>query len=292
MNCIREEPESATENNAPQEASQAVEAHVTREPSVDHRFDDGEIWQEEEWIIEDHNPCRENLSDNDLYQIQVATIDHTLSHLYRYEKSKRLTASNFGRILTAMHKRQFPVTLYKAVFGLYDLQTLEAVQFGMSKEMQLREVYTARTGRHLDRSGLRISRNKQFLACTPFGISGNILVEAKSSFKHRNTRTVREAALQDRLFCLDSQLKLKKWHWYYAQLQGAMYVTQLKRAQLMMMVGGDVEIIEVPFDPAWARINVPLLEKFYREKYLSEKPAFLGYSPQPPRPMSRRGLFD
>jgi hypothetical protein len=278
-------------NEAPLQTVHCIQAHVTREPSVDQRFDDGEMLQEEEGVIEDHIPCRENLSDADLQQIQIATINQGGSALYRYEKSKRLTASNFGRILTAMHKKQFPVALYKAVFGLYDLNELEAARFGMSRENHLKQVYIARTGRHLEQSGLRISRNKQFLACTPFGISGNILVEAKSSFKHRNTRTVREAAMQDPLFCLDSQLKLKKWHWYYAQLQGAMYVTQLKRAQLMVMVGQDVEIIEVPFDPAWGRINVPILEKFYREKYLREKPAFFGYSPPPTRPMSRRGLF-
>ncbi|KAG1650241.1 OTU domain-containing protein [Nymphon striatum] len=80
------------------------------------------------------------------------------------------------------------------------------------------------------KSGFKISVAKPFLGASPDGIimsdcCGLGVLEIKCPYKHRDT-LIDIAATQDKAFCLDNTLTLKKNHQYYSQLQLQMHVMQ------------------------------------------------------------------
>jgi hypothetical protein len=244
------------------------------------------------------SPCVENLTQDQLNEIERSTVEQRKSSRWVDEHAKRLTSSNFGRILTAFAKMEFSESLYKTLLGAYgDLSNLPAVKYGMEKKNQALQMYTDKTGQEVIPSGLRISKRYQFLACSPDGFAGDILIAVKSPFKHKDSN-VRRAAREDKVFFLNEDLKLKTWHWYYAQIQGSMFICRKQMTHLVVFVGGEIEIVEVPYEPRWATANVPRLEKFYRENFLPARAKYLrdgrvsrpSPTSQSPNPSRRRRI--
>ena len=91
----------------------------------------------------------------------------------------------------------------------------------------------------MELSGFQICPSNFFFGATADGIvncdcCGRGTLEMKCSYKHRQS-TLHEAALADKTFCLDQDLKLKTSHRYYTQIQFQMLVFDTSYTDLVVM---------------------------------------------------------
>jgi len=98
-------------------------------------------------------------------------------------------------------------------------------------------------------------------------------LEVKCPFSKQNMSI--EEACQDTKFYLqyiDGKSILKRNHKYFFQVQGQMYVCQLKWVDFVVWFGADIISIErIPFEKEWWKNKVlPKLLYFYKRAFLPE----------------------
>ena len=111
-----------------------------------------------------------------------------------------------------------------------DLSKVKAVQWGKEKEEEARKEYEIKTGSKVICCGIFISRERPLFAASPDGLvensDGRVLIEIKCpwSLKNKDLSTTEIPATS----FLDRELKLKRSHSYYYQIQLGMYCTGSK----------------------------------------------------------------
>ena len=113
-----------------------------------------------------------------------------------------------------------------------DLSNVPAIQWGKEKEDEARRAYEEKTGSNVICCGLFISKERPLFAASPDGLVensdglGRVLIEIKCPYSLRNSKL--EEAVIPTTFFLDRNLKLKRSHTYYYQIQLGMYCTGSK----------------------------------------------------------------
>ena len=176
--------------------------------------------------------------------LEQATRDQAISTLWYQHRNGRITASKAHDVLT-LRPTTSPQNLVRRIMGYssYDLSKKDAVKWGLDHEDECRTLFTgymetAHPNFKCRPSGFKVNSNHPFLGASPDGVTscdccGEGTLEIKCPFKHRNI-TVREAANNDRDFCLDANLQLKPSHRYYTQVQFQMYIANVDHCDFVV----------------------------------------------------------
>ncbi|XP_046686669.1 uncharacterized protein LOC124372331 [Homalodisca vitripennis] len=160
-------------------------------------------------------------------QLELDSRGQSTCELWKHERRKRLTASNFGKICrmksTTPCQKTVEQLLYKSFVGN------KAMRYGVENERNAIDELENLIGAKVEECGLFVDPVHPFLAASPDGIiDGKGLVEVKCPAAAKNLTPADAVRRKIIKFCkLDEcgELKLKVTHSYYYQVQGQLHVT-------------------------------------------------------------------
>lgn len=167
------------------------------------------------------------LTSIEAIDLEQLTRSQTESPLWFAERSKRITASNFGRVMT----RKKDVN--DAFLGSFQRQSFTSAptSYGKANEVIAKQMYIKQTGNHIHDIGLVVNPDLPFLGASPDAIvCDNMvtgLVEIKCPYSVRDM-TIEDACVNSKTFFLQNDgenYKLSQKHVYWYQVQGQLLVT-------------------------------------------------------------------
>jgi hypothetical protein len=130
--------------------------------------------------------------------------------------------------------------------------------------------FTELTGKEIHQCGLFVDQESPFPAATPDGIVAkeNALLKVKCPFKGRDSRI----EPGDKFKFLESrkgELKLKKKHSYFFQVQGQLKICKRKTCYFVTYTFADIFIEEIEYDAEfYSQKMFPHLASFYKNHFL------------------------
>ncbi|XP_021339515.1 uncharacterized protein LOC110440684, partial [Mizuhopecten yessoensis] len=164
--------------------------------------------------------------------IELETREQSKSGVWVEERKTRLTASNFGKVLTRKAK---PTDSFLTDVFNRKMIFAAPLDYGNRNEKFGKAKYLEKfPSHHLHQCGFVINKEFSFLGASPDGkvcIDGECgILEVKCPYSARNL-TISEACKDVTRFCLEMEgnvINLKKTHTYYAQIQGQLMITGCK----------------------------------------------------------------
>ena len=202
-------------------------------------------------------------------QLEAATKAQASCSLWRLERAKRLTASNFGRICKLKRSTSRPKTAQSL---LKVLGELPALVYGRTKEriaiLKLEEKLDCK----IEKSGFFIDEIQPWLGASPDGLIGeDKLVEIKcpsSAYDHTPEEAVELGLLKFCHFDNHRKIKLKPQHSYMYQVQGQLHICDRKMCFFVIWTPKGMSVEQIYRDRSyWDRMS-PKLEEFYKESLL------------------------
>ncbi|XP_071579401.1 uncharacterized protein [Temnothorax nylanderi] len=206
--------------------------------------------------------------------IEEETKEQSASGIWRYYRTKMITASHFGHICK-MRKSTSCASRVKSIIYSQELN-VESVQYGTKNEDVARESIENALNISIKRCGLFIDSKIPFLGASPDGlIEDDGIVEIKCPFAARFLTP--EDAIESKVSNLRSLYnngkdeKMKRSHIYYYQIQGQLHITQRQYCifALWTPLGLKMEKI-VRDDIFWTKNMVDKLVQFYEDCVLPE----------------------
>lgn len=206
--------------------------------------------------------------------IEEETKEQAASGIWRYYRSKMITASHFGHICK-MRKSTSCASRVKAITYPQELN-VESVQHGRKYEDVARESIESALNINIKRCGLFIDSEIPFLGASPDGlIKDDGIVEIKCPFAARFL-TPKDAIAANvsnlrSLYKNEDDEEMKRNHIYYYQIQGQLHITQRQYCifALWTPLGLKMEGI-VRDDVFWTENMVCKLVRFYDDCVLPE----------------------
>ena len=214
-------------------------------------------------------------------KIHNCTVQQSASAEWNLQRKYRLTASNFGRVLT---RKQLPSSSFlDSLFKAKDLSRVKSISHGKRNETLARTIYSQKMQKKVSRlftvyeSGLVVPPSHPYLAATPDGkvfdpteTSNFGLIEIKCPYTWRNM-TLQDACEDDKFYCsmdTDGRIHLKKQHanGYYSQVQGQLALSGLSWCDFIIYLSGsrNMNVERVYFDHQyWSETIFPKLKHFY-----------------------------
>lgn len=208
------------------------------------------------------------LSEDQRLAILTATVRQRANPQWQQHRQGRLTASNFGAVLSRRSSAPCPSLMKRLLGGQY-LDGVLAINWGvMNEPEEVKAFKMAHQVEVLD-SGLFVSRSG-ILGASPDGLVGpSALLEVKCPYSQRNN-TITEAVTEVPSFCLCVEgqgYALKKTHPYWHQVQGQLYLAGRDVCYFVVWTTKEAVIIPIAKDPAWGQ-HLLMLEDFYRQHVL------------------------
>ena len=223
----------------------------------------------------------EDCVDEDIIEeIEKQTKEQSKSKLWSYLHEIKLTASNFGRAIKCTRS---PDGVLKS--ALYSHIDNKAVKYGLRHEHDAIRAYVkfkedAAEKVEVERVGLILRKDRPGYGAS---LDGRVFDSVTQSYGgleckcpiSKSGMTVEEAC-RDKTFYLtkDSQgnITLNKTHNYYFQIQGQMYITNLKWTDFVVWFGEDSLFVErINFDAEeWNTKCLPALDYFYEKAFIPE----------------------
>jgi len=220
--------------------------------------------------------CRKlRLSWPEIVEIANATKDQGLNPEWSRVRIAKITASNFGKVISYMKRgttRSPARTLMESLYLHRDLSGVKAVEWGKVHEktaikqfMRDNNVVVRKTGIWFEGSGI--------LGASPDGLIGDdMTVEVKCLWSVRLIEP--EVALSDPknfkkwcLFCDNGVWKIDRDHDFYHQMQGAIHFTNRKSAYFVVWTTKGLKSAVIQRDESW-KSNIVLLKRFYFEHFV------------------------
>ena len=199
---------------------------------------------------------------------RIATISQSQakSDVWHEERQWRLTSSRFGEIAHCTGRRDYK----KLCASLLNPQKLftRPILHGRQYESTALSAFVEQTGLKVQKVGLVIDPSLPFLAASPDGLVGiTHTVEVKCPYKGRKDM-VRPGPNFPFITEEGSDLKLRKQHKYYDQVQGQMLLTKRESCYFVIYTFIDLKIISVQFDQEYCQLSlIPKLKLFYEKFY-------------------------
>lgn len=229
------------------------------------------------------------VTTTEAYQIQNLTVQQSLcADWYKY-REPRITASNFGRVLT--RKMKPTEAFMKSLFQQNDLSKVEAIKHGKQHESLARSIYARKMQKNVNKlftvyeCGLSINPLYPYLGASPDGKIFDPseknhfgLLEIKCPFKWRN-RSLDEACEDPTFHChvINGKVHLKRMNVYYAQVQGQLLLTGLSWCDFVVYLSTSrhMNVERIYLDMDYCNFTLlPKLKELYFEhtiKYLMNK---------------------
>ncbi|XP_078329794.1 uncharacterized protein LOC144624228 [Crassostrea virginica] len=236
-----------------------------------------------EQLKEEYLKLHIEISNDKLDQIEKQTVQQSASQVWKSERKKRLTASNYGKIVRRNPKLKVTPLVKDLLYS--NFKGNRCTVKGLQEERNTIHEYIlkkAELGHNVtvEPVGLIVNRQHKFLAASPDGkvkdSNGDIgLIEIKNLLQNKNisfmqaTKTVKDFCLVEK----NGVLSLKKNHLYYYQCQGLVNVTGLPWIDFVVRSLSPYQIhIERIYSDKdlWNEIMLPKLTAFYHQVLLSE----------------------
>ena len=213
--------------------------------------------------------------------IELQTRDQCQSRLWYYERSKRLTASLFGRVMKRRHSI-YPTSIIDAVIKKSPKKfSTPATLWGLENETVALEQYATQSLNEYQfviKSGLVINPAWPWLGASPDGVvveHGKAIgaTEIKCPFKQRDMSI--DDAIKMKEFCLtlnkNGKPSLKRNHNYYFQCQGVVNILQLQWIEFVVYTKKELFVERIECDAAlWKDKMLPQLSEFYATYILNK----------------------
>ena len=225
-----------------------------------------------------------NITQQQRSYIEQHTKNQSEDSLWHHQRKLRLTASNFGRVVK--RRPTTPVgNLVKSLLYPKPFST-EATCWGTQHEDDAKKQYLE----HLQSSGCRAASIKESglvidndcpsLACSPDGLvdipgeeGGVVEIKCPYVAAKEGLDPASAAATLKTFFCkvgVAGNLKLKRRHDYYYQVQGMMAITRRSWCDFVVWTPKGMSVERIMFEEdLWAEIK-PKLLKFYQKALLPE----------------------
>ena len=216
-------------------------------------------------------------SQEDCKLVELATRNQSQCVRWFEERQYRITASNFGTICKGT------ITTSKLKWLLYSsnssVQTSSAIVWGKLHESLAFEQYKAALplSMELRKSGIYIS-DTGFLAASPDGVvssAGGVacgIIEIKCPYACRNMSVIEACSKIKPFYCEieNGDIKLKKNHQYYYQVQGAMGIVGVEWCDFIIWTTKGMTIERIQFDKLFWTSCLTYLRSVYLEYVLPE----------------------
>ena len=202
-------------------------------------------------------------------KIEELTRGQSGNRAWEEEREWRLTASKFGAICKATQRRNM-LTLATSILHPPKLKS-DAIVHGQAQEENAAKKFTEVTGLDVKKCGLFIDEKYSYLAASPDGIVGEeALLEVKCPFTQRNSKiSGSNLHLFPMLEKKDGQLKLKRTHDFFFQIQGQLNICKKKLCHFVIYTFEDIYIEKIEVDGEfYAEKMLPHLSKFWEDHYL------------------------
>ena len=212
---------------------------------------------------------RNDEGQKDARRIEEQTRGQSGNHLWDEEREWRLTASRFGAICKATERRNMLI-LAKSILKPPKLKG-DAVLHGLMQEENAAKKFSELTGLKVKPCGLFIDEELSYLAASPDGLVGqdeDSLLEIKSPYTQRNSK-IDKAYLFPFLEDKNGELKLKRNHDFFFQIQGQLHICKKKVCYFVVYTFIDVHIEKIEADSQFfAEKMLPHLSNFWKTHYL------------------------
>ncbi|VDI82683.1 Hypothetical predicted protein [Mytilus galloprovincialis] len=215
------------------------------------------------------------LTNDQILAIERQTKTQSNSQVWKTERKKRLTASNFGKIVKRNTKLKIKPLISELLYSSFkgNAYTVKGLQ---EERNSIHEYILKKTESgvnvNVESSGLIIDKNHKFLAGSPDGLvneNGEMgLIEIKNILQKKNMSFI-QATKKVSNFCLqytDEKVQLKKKHNYYFQCQGLLNISGLPWLDFIARSTSPYQIhIERIYrdEVLWNDTMLPKLEAFY-----------------------------
>ncbi|CAG9773568.1 unnamed protein product [Ceutorhynchus assimilis] len=209
------------------------------------------------------------IEDNVIHEITMATVGQVSNERWYLARKYRLTASNFGLIISACKRNRYPESLFKTLFGSYNLDGIKSIQWGRHHEKDglnyLKENYQL----EVKPTGIWLTCS-ELLGASPDGLVGDdAIVEVKCPYSFRND-VLSEKLKSDKKYIIyyneNGEMCLNTEHNYYHQIQGNLSILKRQKCYLVVWTPKEAIVVMVEYDPAW-EIHIGILENFYFTQY-------------------------
>lgn len=148
---------------------------------------------------------------------------------------------------------------------------------GNAFEGVAKEVYAKETGLYIQDCGLIVCESEPWMAYSPDGIvvkESTVfrLLEIKCPYQIENTENVTLLKKCKFLHLEKNEIKIKKKHQYYAQIQFGMAVLNLKQCDFVIYsnISHSIKILTVDFDDIYVNNLLHTLKNIYFKNMLHE----------------------
>lgn len=212
------------------------------------------------------------LNEEQRRDLQNATVSQRHSHVWNNERSKRLTASNFGKICRMRESTPCAKTVSNLLYNSF--KGSNSTRYGIEKEPFAIAAIEERIGKMVTPCGLFIDEEFPWLGASPDGLlDDDGIVEVKCPAVAAKL-TPEEAVLQKKVtFCTisDGQMRLKETHPYMYQVQGQLRITKREYCLFALWTPHGIFIEKVERkDNFWKAKMEEKLNTFYMKCVLPE----------------------
>ncbi len=251
-------------------------------------------------IVEDVQPeeldklCKEyyqknvEISKTEAAKLEKQTHLQSASGVWREERRKRLTASNFGQVLRRRPNHTVEVLVRNLLYTGFKGNS--NTKYGLDQEGPSVQDYLAKTLEEsnirvqVKRCGMFVSPDHPFLGASPDGIvvkDGKPvgLLEIKNVLKNKPVTFQQQAQNKKTksAFCLkvneQNKLELKRTHEYFYQVQGQLNICDYPWADFIVRSTNpyQIHVERIVKDPQlWKDVMLPKLTAFYNKALLPE----------------------
>ena len=210
--------------------------------------------------------------------MEQATRGQSSNRLWRGERLRHVTSSNFATICKATDRRDMSVLAKSLVTQQKQLRA-PAILHGQKYEAVAVEKYEDAMCSGTFECGMFISTSHPMLAASPDRVvDGNTLLEVKCPYSARHQ--VISQITVPYLKSVDGDLQLDKSHSYYYQIQGQLYCADKGSCDFVVYTIKDMVVIRVVRDDQFIADMLEKLLNFYKQFYQSallEKLLFRNY---------------
>ncbi|CAH1163408.1 unnamed protein product [Phaedon cochleariae] len=241
-------------------------------PHADQQMIDQSLLAEEVDVI----LRRLQVSEAERDRIQTESVGQFGNAIFETERKLRLTASMFGKVI----KRRPYTSCHNMVKECLKPSFFwsEATDYGIAKEKVAIGIFERIKSLHVQDSGFWIDLQYGFLGASPDGIvlSEDSMIEVKCIYSasklELKKHTLDEVIdIMKSKICLerhDDQIRLKRTHNYYYQIQGQLNIARKSKCYFIVYINDAIDLFveEIERDAKlWEEKMCPLLVQFYKE---------------------------
>lgn len=207
------------------------------------------------------------LTEEQRLAIQTATVGQRSNTEWHRHRQGRLTASNFGAVLSRRSASPAPSLLRRLLEG-QNLDGVLSVNWGVTNEQEGVKAFKQAYQVEVLDCGLCVSQSG-ILGASPDGFVGtSALLEVKCPYSHRNSTIAEAVKVSSFCLCVEGEgYALKKNHPYWHQVQGQLHLAERDLCFFVVWTTKEAVIIPIPKDPVWGQ-HLAALEEFYRQHIL------------------------